>query len=199
MAARTLCVFRSAGRYAWVSGPNGGNMDTMTIPTATKAEIARRAKARAGSDGGVVLPEDRERFIEGVEPRFRVEAEQVFEDAVMRDNISREERRDRQLNELVAMVSNITRLVSARNQTSVLNVASEAAEPDHMITVRDVAGALGVCVRTVHRLTAAGELPPPAKIGRTSRWSAGDVSAYLRKVRSTRPDFTASSLSKASA
>ena len=46
---------------------------------------------------------------------------------------------------------------------------------------------LGVCARTVHRLVAAGELPPPAKVGRASRWFMSEIDGYMERLRQARP------------
>lgn len=60
------------------------------------------------------------------------------------------------------------------------------AHHDRMIDLNTVAGLLGICSRTVHRLVAAGVLPPPAKIGRSSRWFMTDIDTYMDKLRTTR-------------
>jgi len=57
---------------------------------------------------------------------------------------------------------------------------------DRLMTVSDVAKQLGICTRTVHRLVAAGDLPPPVKVGRASRWFISDVNSYLERLRQER-------------
>lgn len=57
---------------------------------------------------------------------------------------------------------------------------------NRLISVAGIAEQLGVCTRTVHRLVAAGELPPAAKVGRASRWFEADVAAYLERLREER-------------
>lgn len=49
-----------------------------------------------------------------------------------------------------------------------------------------VAERLAVSTRTIHRLIAAGELPPPVKVGRASRWFLSDVLGYLARLRDGR-------------
>lgn len=52
--------------------------------------------------------------------------------------------------------------------------------PDLLLTVKDVAEILSVGVRTVWRWTAAGEIPQPIKLGRsTVRWRASEIQRYI--------------------
>jgi excisionase family DNA binding protein len=44
-----------------------------------------------------------------------------------------------------------------------------------MIDVREVAKILGISTRSVWRLVAKGELPPPIRFGRTVRWRTVDI------------------------
>jgi excisionase family DNA binding protein len=60
---------------------------------------------------------------------------------------------------------------------------------DRLVDLKVLASLLGVCARTVHRLVAAGELPPPAKLGRASRWFASDVDQYMEKLKQARMKF----------
>ena len=52
--------------------------------------------------------------------------------------------------------------------------------PPELLTARDLASYLRVSPRTVQRMAAAGELPPPVPIspGR-SRWRRGDIHEWL--------------------
>lgn len=44
-------------------------------------------------------------------------------------------------------------------------------QPEVMaLSVREVARLLGISVRTVWRLVAAGDLPQPVRVGRAARW-----------------------------
>jgi excisionase family DNA binding protein len=47
------------------------------------------------------------------------------------------------------------------------------------LRARDVACRLGIHVRTVWRWAAAGELPAPFRLGRTTRWRRRDIDALL--------------------
>ena len=57
---------------------------------------------------------------------------------------------------------------------------------NNLLSVKDVAGIFKLSVRKVWRLAADGKLPAPVKIGRSSRWLASDVEAYLNTVISNR-------------
>ena len=49
-----------------------------------------------------------------------------------------------------------------------------------LLTVAEVADALGVSQRHVWALTAEGQFPRPVRFGRCSRWSTGDLELFLR-------------------
>jgi excisionase family DNA binding protein len=51
-----------------------------------------------------------------------------------------------------------------------------------LITLREAARRLSVCVRTVYRLIDMGELPKPVKVRGCSRLSALAINAYLRRL-----------------
>ena len=57
---------------------------------------------------------------------------------------------------------------------------------DRLVDLHTVANVLGICSRTVHRLVAAGEFPPPAKVGRASRWFRTDIDRYMAKLNEAR-------------
>ena len=59
-------------------------------------------------------------------------------------------------------------------------------DDDRLVDLKRVAALLGVCGRTVHRLIAAGELRPPVKVGRASRWFVSDVEGYMSKLKQQR-------------
>ena len=60
---------------------------------------------------------------------------------------------------------------------------------DRLIDLKVLTGLLGVCSRTIHRLVASGELPPPAKVGRASRWFVSDVDRYMARLKEMRMKF----------
>lgn len=52
-----------------------------------------------------------------------------------------------------------------------------------LFTLLQAADYLNISKRTLHRLIASGDLPPPLKIGRSSRIHRDDVDSYLTKLR----------------
>ena len=57
-----------------------------------------------------------------------------------------------------------------------------------MLTTTQVAARLTVSRRTLERLIAAGDFPPPLKIGRSSRFRPEDISTFFEKLRRERGD-----------
>jgi len=53
-----------------------------------------------------------------------------------------------------------------------------------LLRVEEVAHLLGVCTRTVWRLTSSGQLAKPLKIGRCRRWRREDLDDYIRSLGS---------------
>lgn len=49
----------------------------------------------------------------------------------------------------------------------------------HMIDVREVASILRISTRSVWRLVATGDLPQPARFGRSARWRLTDIEACI--------------------
>lgn len=52
-----------------------------------------------------------------------------------------------------------------------------------LLDVRQVAAMLGLSMRTVWRLVSAGEIPPPVKVGRSTRWRQGDLETFVEELR----------------
>jgi predicted DNA-binding transcriptional regulator AlpA len=48
-----------------------------------------------------------------------------------------------------------------------------------LLTRADLERILQLSGRTIHRLLAAHELPPPIRVGQSDRWRAEDVQTYL--------------------
>ena len=48
-----------------------------------------------------------------------------------------------------------------------------------LLDVREVASALGCSPKTVTRLAAAGQIPPPFKVGRLTRWSRAALEEWI--------------------
>lgn len=65
--------------------------------------------------------------------------------------------------------------------------ASGNVHGDRMLRPSDVAAKLAVSRRTVYRLSAMGEIPPPSKIGKAARWHESEIDAYMQKLRENRP------------
>lgn len=58
----------------------------------------------------------------------------------------------------------------------------DAAQPVKLaLTVKDVAEMLGIGRRTVWRLIATGQIPPPMRIGRSVRWRKASFERWLEK------------------
>jgi excisionase family DNA binding protein len=55
-----------------------------------------------------------------------------------------------------------------------------------LLTVKQAAEMLAISRRTLERLMAGGEFPPPMKIGRSSRVPAQDVDAFLERLNQRR-------------
>ena len=64
--------------------------------------------------------------------------------------------------------------------------ADSTKQTDPLLNLREVAGILGACVRSVRRSIDRGELAKPARVGRTVRLFKSDVDAYLSKLREQR-------------
>jgi len=57
---------------------------------------------------------------------------------------------------------------------------------DQLLDIKEVGRLLAVCPRTVDRMVAAGELPPPVKVRTASRWYLSDVNNYMTKLKEKR-------------
>lgn len=57
---------------------------------------------------------------------------------------------------------------------------------DSLVSLEDVARALGLCVRSVRRMIDRGELPQPVRVGRAVRMFQSEVNAYMQKLREQR-------------
>jgi len=63
---------------------------------------------------------------------------------------------------------------------------SSIPEAERLLSLVQTARLLGVCRRTLERLIAAGEFPPPAKVGSKSMFFPSDVKDYFEKLRTKR-------------
>jgi excisionase family DNA binding protein len=58
-------------------------------------------------------------------------------------------------------------------------VADTCPTAEALLELRDLARLLKVSTRTVTRLVARGELPPPLRLGRLRRWRPADLRPLL--------------------
>ena len=61
-------------------------------------------------------------------------------------------------------------------------ITSDLAGFGRLLTLQDVVGLTALIRATIYREVAAGRLPRPVKIGRLSRWRAGDVDTYIASL-----------------
>jgi excisionase family DNA binding protein len=57
---------------------------------------------------------------------------------------------------------------------------------DRVMRLPEIAGVLGVCVRSVRRMIDRGELPPCVRVGRAVGLLQSEIEAYLQRVREQR-------------
>ena len=85
---------------------------------------------------------------------------------------------------LTARLNDLEERLLERLEGLVQELPGDAAPP--LLTQKDVANYLRVAPRTVQRMVAAGELPPPIRLSPgCSRWRRGDIDAHLDGRRST--------------
>ena len=60
---------------------------------------------------------------------------------------------------------------------------------DRVMRLREVAASLGVCVRSVRRMTDRGELPHLVRVGRAVGLMQSDIEAFLERMREQRGNF----------
>jgi predicted DNA-binding transcriptional regulator AlpA len=58
----------------------------------------------------------------------------------------------------------------------------DALPADALLDADAVAAVLACCNRHVHRMSAAGQLPAPLRIGQLVRWRVGTLRAWLRRA-----------------
>ena len=57
---------------------------------------------------------------------------------------------------------------------------------DRVMRLPEIAKALGVCVRSVRRMTDRGELPRLVRVGRAVGLMQSDIEVFLERMRSER-------------
>lgn len=63
-------------------------------------------------------------------------------------------------------------------------MSSTTTESIKLVDARELAGLLGISIRTVWRMVAAGELPSPVRLGggRIVRWRLARVQKYVEQL-----------------
>lgn len=59
--------------------------------------------------------------------------------------------------------------------------ASTAAISPNLLSKSDVMKLLGVSDRTIEKMVAAGDFPPPIRLGKCARWAEAAVVAWLNE------------------
>lgn len=67
----------------------------------------------------------------------------------------------------------------ARNRRTPAQPLAALEIPDALLTIGTVAAATGLSERSIYRLASRGELVPPLRGNRCTRWRAADVRAWL--------------------
>ena len=57
---------------------------------------------------------------------------------------------------------------------------------EQLISVKQVALALGRSERQIWRMVQDGELPRPVRMGHSSRWFCSDIDGYMQKLKEQR-------------
>ena len=60
------------------------------------------------------------------------------------------------------------------------------AAQERLLTVRETASLLGCSVATVWRKASGAELPKPIRIGGMTRWSQGEIVAFIEDAKASR-------------
>jgi excisionase family DNA binding protein len=64
--------------------------------------------------------------------------------------------------------------------------ATNPTEPEQLVSVSAAASRLDVSLRSLYRLIAQKELPPPLKVGRSSKLCESDLNQYVQKLKTQR-------------
>ncbi len=60
-------------------------------------------------------------------------------------------------------------------------------ETDRLVSLHTAACRLDISLRGLYRLVARKELPPPVKVGRSSKLCESDLAHYLQRLKEKRP------------
>jgi len=89
-----------------------------------------------------------------------------------------------------AMAADDKDTVYAVAKRMVENQKVNMTTPQPLLSVRKIASVFGLCTRSVWRMVANGELPPPILVGHSRRWYQADLNAYLAQQTAKRnPKF----------
>lgn len=66
-----------------------------------------------------------------------------------------------------------------KNVANARSQHNEDHSPKLLLRPRDVATLLAISVRGVWRLASKGEIPPPVKIGNSTRWRSSDLDSFI--------------------
>lgn len=64
-----------------------------------------------------------------------------------------------------------------------------------LLTVTETARSLAISERHVWNLVAAGKLPRPVRLGKSSRWVRRDIEAYIESLKIEQPEPNPSNVS----
>jgi excisionase family DNA binding protein len=57
---------------------------------------------------------------------------------------------------------------------------------ERLLSVKEVSAVLGISVRKVWRMMAAGQLAAPVRMGRSSRWPQSEIQQYIEELKQQR-------------
>lgn len=63
---------------------------------------------------------------------------------------------------------------------------TNSPEPEQLVSVTAAAGRLDISLRSLYRLIADKQLPPPLKVGGSSKLCESDLTAYVHRLKSQR-------------
>lgn len=61
-----------------------------------------------------------------------------------------------------------------------------AAPVDKLLTLPEVRAVVSLSSATLYRMIERGDFPPPLKIGRSSRWLASEIHAFVEAQKAAR-------------
>ncbi|MFO1501425.1 MAG: helix-turn-helix domain-containing protein [Verrucomicrobiota bacterium] len=64
--------------------------------------------------------------------------------------------------------------------------ATDTQRTEQLVSVSLAASRLDISLRSLYRLIAHGELPPPLKVGRSSKLCQSDLDTYVQRLKSQR-------------